>query len=189
MNMLSLCVLCVSVVKVHDRDIKRSKESYMKKYALAIDHNSCWGCRTCEVACKQENREPDGVKLIFVTEEGPGMSGGKPEFRYHVNTCRHCDDPPCADVCPEEAIAKRDDGIVVTDYESCTGCRSCIEACPFDAIAFDDEKNLARKCNLCHHRVDRGLIPACADNVCLAHCIYFGDPYEIGEGAKKRSEV
>jgi hypothetical protein len=24
--------------------------------------------------------------------------------------------------------------------------------------------------------VDQGLIPACADNVCLAHCIYFGDP-------------
>jgi hypothetical protein len=23
--------------------------------------------------------------------------------------------------------------------------------------------------------VDRGLIPACADNVCLAHCIHFGD--------------
>jgi Fe-S-cluster-containing dehydrogenase component len=34
---------------------------------------------------------------------------------------------------------------------------------------------VARKCNLCHHRVDRGLMPACADNVCLAHCIHFGD--------------
>jgi hypothetical protein len=27
--------------------------------------------------------------------------------------------------------------------------------------------------------VDRGLIPACADNVCLAHCIYFGEPNTI----------
>jgi hypothetical protein len=27
--------------------------------------------------------------------------------------------------------------------------------------------------------VDKGLIPACADNVCLARCIYFGDPAEI----------
>jgi hypothetical protein len=27
--------------------------------------------------------------------------------------------------------------------------------------------------------VTNGLYPACADNVCLAHCIYFGDPIEI----------
>jgi hypothetical protein len=27
--------------------------------------------------------------------------------------------------------------------------------------------------------VINGLYPACADNICLAHCIYFGDPAEI----------
>jgi Fe-S-cluster-containing dehydrogenase component len=46
-------------------------------------------------------------------------------------------------------------------------------------IGFDEAKQTALKCNLCHHRVDHGLFPACADNVCLAHCIYFGDPDEI----------
>jgi Fe-S-cluster-containing dehydrogenase component len=50
-----------------------------------------------------------------------------------------------------------------------------MEACPYDAIEYDERKHTALKCNLCHHRVDQGLIPACADNVCLAHCIYFGD--------------
>jgi Fe-S-cluster-containing dehydrogenase component len=40
-------------------------------------------------------------------------------------------------------------------------------------IAFDDDRSVAQKCNLCHHRVDQGLIPACADNVCPAHCIDF----------------
>ncbi|MBW1947739.1 MAG: 4Fe-4S binding protein, partial [Deltaproteobacteria bacterium] len=43
----------------------------MKSYALIIDHESCWGCRTCEVACKQETRSSDGVRLIKVLEEGP----------------------------------------------------------------------------------------------------------------------
>lgn len=145
----------------------------MKKYRLTINDEACWGCKTCEVACQQENLQRDGVRIIYVSEEGPQVIDGKLDFRYRVNVCRHCDDPPCADVCPDEAIGKRSDGIVVMDYERCTGCRSCMDACPYGAIAFDEQNEIARKCNLCHQRVDKGLIPACADNVCLAHCICF----------------
>jgi Fe-S-cluster-containing dehydrogenase component len=151
----------------------------LKRYALIIDHESCWGCKACEVACKQENHAADGVKLISVAEHGPKLVNGTLDFVFHVNVCRHCDDPPCAEVCPEEAIRKREDGIVVIDEDKCTGCQACVDACPFDAIAFDKDRGLAQKCNLCYHRVDKGLIPACADNVCLAHCIYFGNPDEI----------
>ena len=146
----------------------------MKKYALTIDHELCWGCKTCEVACKQENNAADGVKLIAVTENGPKEINGKFKFSFHINMCRHCDDPPCMDACPEEAITKREDGIVVMNYGLCTGCQACMDVCPYDAIAYDEEEGVARKCNLCHHRVNQGLLPACADNVCLAHCISFG---------------
>jgi Fe-S-cluster-containing dehydrogenase component len=124
----------------------------MKKYELVIDHKSCWGCKTCEVACKQENITADGIKLIYVSEDGPKIVDGKLDF-------------------------------VVMDYDKCTGCESCIEACPYEAIAFDPDKGIAQKCNLCHHRVDKGLLPACADNICLAHCIFFGEPEEIGQRA------
>ena len=146
----------------------------MEKYALAVDNKACWGCKTCEVACKQENQAPDGIKFISVTESGPKMIKGKLEFVYQVNLCRHCDLPECVEACPVEAIAKREDGLVILDEEACTGCGLCVEACPYRAIIFDDPAGKARKCNLCHHRLDQGLIPACADNVCLAHCIYFG---------------
>jgi Fe-S-cluster-containing dehydrogenase component len=74
-------------------------------------------------------------------------------------------------VCPVEAITKRNDGIVILDGELCTGCELCLDACPFDAIYFDKSLEIATKCNLCHQRIDAGLLPACADNVCLAHCI------------------
>lgn len=159
----------------------------MKQYALVIDHEACWGCKACEVACKQENDLVDGIKLIDVSEEGPRVVDGKLDFAFHVTVCSHCEDPPCAHACPEQAITKRQDGIVVIDYEKCTGCRLCTDACPYKAITFDAEKGLAQKCNLCHHRVDRGLIPACADNVCLAHCIYFGEPDEIRQVILKKA--
>lgn len=146
----------------------------MRKYELRIDNNLCWGCRTCEVACKQENRPAKGVKLIAVSEDGPRWISDQPEFVFQVNLCRHCDDPPCAEACPEGAISKRGDGLVIMNYDMCTGCQACMQECPYDAIAYDMDRQIAQKCNLCHHRVDQGLIPACADNVCLAHCINFG---------------
>lgn len=145
----------------------------MTHYALNIDHPLCWGCLTCEVACKQEMNAPNGVRLIRVQESGPRQVDGKPEFLFQVAVCRHCEAPPCAEACPEQAVFRRDDGIVVLDAERCTGCRACMEACPYEAIAFDAAAGVAQKCNLCHHRVDRGLLPACADNVCPAHCIDF----------------
>jgi Fe-S-cluster-containing dehydrogenase component len=151
----------------------------MTTYKLTIEENFCWGCKTCEVACKQENQAADGVKLIAVWEDGPKIVDGKLDVTSRVSVCRHCDEPPCADVCPAEAITKRPDGIVVLDAEACTGCGACLEACPYQAIAFDQEKGIVQKCNLCHHRVDQGLLPACADNVCPAHCILFGDANEI----------
>ncbi len=151
----------------------------MNTYALIIDHEACWGCKACEVACKQENRAADGVRFISVLEDGPGVIHGKLDFVFRVNVCRHCDDPACASACPEGAIVKREDGIVVMDYDECTGCRACIDECPYGAIDYDPDKVIAQKCNLCHHRVDKGLFPACADNICLAHCIFFGEPDEI----------
>ena len=157
----------------------------MKRYALVIDEERCWGCKTCEVACKQEEGAPDGVNLITVSEDGPRVIDGKLDFVYRVNVCQHCDDPDCLEACPEEAITKRDDGIVILDGEKCTGCQLCIDACPYNAIAFDGENGVARKCNLCYHRIDKGLLPACADNVCLAHCIYFVDRENLeGSSAK-----
>lgn len=157
----------------------------MNRFDLNIAEEECWGCMTCEVACKQENRAPDGVKLLFVTEERPRRQEEKWLYQFRVNRCRHCESPPCTEVCPTNAIVKRDDGIVVLNESECSGCGACKEECPHDAIAFDEEQKTARKCNLCHHRVDRGLLPACADNVCLAHCIRFvvaSDAQGEGEG-------
>jgi tetrathionate reductase subunit B len=145
------------------------------RFALKIDHQHCWGCKACEVACKQENQANRGVKLIHVGDEAATDVDGKLTFTFKPTICHHCENPPCAEACPADVIARRRDGIVLLDSDLCTGCGSCLDACPYNAISMDKEKGVAQKCNMCHHRVEKGLIPACADNVCLAHCIYFGD--------------
>jgi Fe-S-cluster-containing dehydrogenase component len=144
----------------------------MRRFALQVEEEKCWGCRACEVACKQENRAPDGTRLIRIIEDGPREIDGRLQFVFRAQRCRHCDDPACASACAVGAITKRADSVVVLERDECIGCRACIEACPYDAIAFDEAATVALKCNLCHHRLDQGLLPACADNICLAHCIH-----------------
>lgn len=143
----------------------------MRPYELIINEEACWGCKTCEVACKQENNAPTGVQLISIRENGALVSPEKRDFIFQINVCRHCVDSPCVEACTEGAIFRRDDGIVILQTDQCTGCRICLNACPHDAIAFDEGNGIAQKCNLCYERLDKGLLPACADNVCLAHCI------------------
>ena len=151
----------------------------MRRLTLAIEEEKCWGCKTCEVACKQEHQATSGVKLIRIGEDGPRQVDARWHFIFRATRCLHCDEPACVNACSVSAIIKREDGIVVLNRDDCVGCRACIDACPFDAIDFDDDAEVAVKCNLCHHRIDAGLLPACADNVCLAHCIHLIE----GDGA------
>jgi ferredoxin len=77
-------------------------------------------------------------------------------------------------ICPTKALFKRDDGIVDFDTNLCIGCKSCMQACPYDALYIDPMENTAQKCNYCAHRVDVGLEPACVI-VCPVQAIIAGD--------------
>jgi len=64
--------------------------------------------------------------------------------------CHHCEDPPCRDVCPVNAIMiDMKTGAVLIREDRCIGCRECMVACPFGAVSFDVNRGVCVKCDLC----------------------------------------
>jgi len=143
------------------------------KYGFVIDNRKCIGCHACTVACKSEHDVAIGVNRTWVKQVEKGTY---PNTRrvFSVMRCNHCTDAPCVEICPTEALHIREDGIVDFDNERCIGCKSCMQACPYDALYIDPDTNTAAKCNYCAHRIDVGLEPACV-NVCPEHAIISGD--------------
>ena len=143
------------------------------KYGFIIDNRKCIGCHACTTACKSEHDVPVGVNRTWVKYIEKGVF---PDSRrvFSVMRCNHCTDAPCVEICPVEALFTRDDGIVDFDNRRCIACKSCMQACPYDALYIDPSTNTAAKCNYCAHRIDIGLEPACV-NVCPEHAIISGD--------------
>jgi Fe-S-cluster-containing dehydrogenase component/formate-dependent nitrite reductase membrane component NrfD len=143
------------------------------RYGFVIDQTRCIGCHACTVACKEENRVPLGTFRTWVKYVEKGEF---PNTRRHfaVLRCNHCDNAPCVTICPTVALYRRSDGIVDFDRDRCIGCKSCMQACPYDALYIDPETQTAAKCNFCAHRVERGLEPACVI-VCPERAILTGD--------------
>lgn len=143
------------------------------RYGFVIDHNRCIGCHACTVACKEEHNVPVGVFRTWVKyiEKGEFPNTSR---HFGVMRCNHCDAAPCVEICPTSALFRRDDGIVDFDNSRCIGCKSCMQACPYDALYIDPDSHTAAKCNFCAHRVELNLEPACVV-VCPTRAIMAGD--------------
>ncbi|HTF55780.1 MAG TPA: 4Fe-4S dicluster domain-containing protein [Planctomycetota bacterium] len=143
------------------------------RLGFLLNQETCIGCHACTVACKSEHRVPLGAFRTWVKYVEKGTF---PDVRRHfsVMRCNHCDDAPCIPICPTNALFRRPDGVVDFDPAACIGCKSCMQACPYDALYIDPETETAAKCNFCAHRLDAGLEPACVI-VCPVQAIVVGD--------------
>ncbi len=119
----------------------------MPKWAMVIDLDRCTGCKTCVVACAMWHGLPPGLFWTRVTTMGPEGEYPDVDLFFMPTLCNHCDNPPCVKVCPVGASYKRDDGLVLIDYERCIGCRYCMAACPYGVRIFhweDTERSLSK---------------------------------------------
>ena len=145
----------------------------MATYGFAIDLRKCIGCHACTIACKAEHDIPVGVNRCWVKTVEKGSFPDTRRFFFPV-LCNQCTDAPCVRICPTNALFKRRDGIVDLNAANCIGCRSCMEACPYDQLFIDPNTHTAEKCNFCANRVENRLLPACVI-VCPTECRIFGD--------------
>ncbi len=124
----------------------------MKK--LAVAPNLCIGCRECELMCSLVHRgrfNPAEARIRVAYDEENNC--------YSPVTCRHCDEPPCLEACPSDAVTRDEKtGAMLIDEEKCVLCMECVQACPYGAIRVAPDGALL-KCDLCG-----------GDPVCVRYC-------------------
>ena len=156
---------------------------------IAIDVKKCLGCHSCEVACALAHsaaktlgeaiqEQPLAQPRILLVAVG--------EASVPVQ-CRHCEDAPCVEICPKEALQQPDpEGPVIFDPELCTACQLCIIACPFGVISLSFDGKSIIRCDQCAERVEQGMQPACVD-ACPTGAIQFVSIDELPAEALPRS--
>ncbi len=144
-----------------------------KQAAILVDLRRCTGCHACSVSCKTEHEVPLGdfrMRVRYLERPAPDQA----QLSFVPMLCMHCQDAPCQKACPTSAIGRLDDGRVVIDEDLCCGNKACITACPYGAIFINAETQKADKCDLCTHRTEVGLEPACVSS-CPTEALKFHD--------------
>jgi len=172
---------------------------------VLVDTTLCIGCRRCEWACNEWNKNPNQPiksfedKAVFNRIRKPDANSFTAVNRYIISKdskpiyvkrqCMHCDDPACLSACFVDAFRKKKNGAVVYDPAVCVGCRYCMIACPFDVPAYEYNepvKPRVRKCTFCFDRISKeGRMPACVE-VCPTETLRFGKKSELIELAHER---
>lgn len=162
---------------------------------FVIDLNKCVGCYICQLVCKDEHvgndwtpyakPQPDTGQFWMKVDERIRGSVPKVMVSYLPTPCMHCEDAPCITECFEGAINRRDDGLVIIEPEKCTGCRNCVDACPYGVIYFNEDLYLAQKCTGCAHLLDQGWEEPRCVTACPTEALIFGEESDLPDLSDK----
>lgn len=163
----------------------------MEKGFIVFDPSRCMGCKSCEIACAVEHSLSKNLYSAIMEYPRP-----KPRIRvFQVDnvklplTCRHCEEPPCVQVCPTGAMYRTEEGIVLNRPEKCIRCRLCVLVCPIAHPYVDPETRTLVKCDLCIHRLRQGKMPACVEACPTGALMYVTERELAGERARMISDV
>jgi Fe-S-cluster-containing dehydrogenase component len=146
------------------------------KWNMIVDIEPCNNCRACFLAVKDEHT---GNEFPGYAAEQPAMGHNWLEIERHERgsypivdahfmpvMCNHCDDAPCMKVAKNGAIRKREDGIVIIDPVKSKGQKEIVEACPYGAVSWNEEKQIPQAWIFDAHLLDEGWSRTRAEQCC-----------------------
>lgn len=147
-----------------------------KKWNMIVDIARCDNCRGCFIAVKDEHsgnefpgyaaaQPAQGHKWLDIERKERGRLPIV-EAHFMPVMCNHCDDAPCMKAAKNGAVRKRDDGIVIIDPEKAKGQKQIVDACPYGAIWWNEEKQLPQAWIFDAHLLDNGWKKTRAEQAC-----------------------
>uniref|UniRef100_B8DLZ5 4Fe-4S ferredoxin iron-sulfur binding domain protein n=1 Tax=Nitratidesulfovibrio vulgaris (strain DSM 19637 / Miyazaki F) TaxID=883 RepID=B8DLZ5_NITV9 len=174
--------------------------------ATLIDISACVGCGACVQACRERNAArypeprkpfppmfPASVKAedwsarrdtddrltpynwLYIQNVTVQHGGHQVELNI-PRRCLHCDNPPCANLCPWGAARREASGTVSIDADICLGGAKCRTVCPWqipqrqtgvglylNLLPRYAGNGVMYKCDRCADVVARGGTPACME--------------------------
>jgi Fe-S-cluster-containing dehydrogenase component len=148
----------------------------MKKWNLIVDVAECTNCNLCTLANQDEHVGNEfegyaapmprhGNRWIDIRGRERG-SGPAMDVAYLPIMCQHCDDAPCIAAAENGAVKKRDDGIVIIDPVKAKGQKAIADACPYDAVRWNEEAQLPQHWFFDAHLLDNGWSEPRCTQVC-----------------------
>ena len=138
----------------------------MKKWNMIIDVEKCHNSNNCFLSVADE----------YMGNEHAGYSTAMPKHGHHwidilrnergqapmvdvsylPTMCNHCDDAPCMKVAKNDAITKRPDGIMIIDPDKAKGQKQIVDACPYNSVWWNEEKEVPQAWIFDAHLLDQG---------------------------------
>ena len=173
----------------------------MARYGIAIDTEKCMACYNCFMACRDEHcgfetavsapQPHSGQMWVRIDSKERGDDSRKIKTSNVATMCAHCADAPCRKAAESAAVDSsasqppadarscavytRPDGIVIIDSKKAKGLRQIVDACPINAIFWNEELEIPQKCTMCAHLLDEGYeMPRCVE-ACPNGTLIFGD--------------
>jgi Fe-S-cluster-containing hydrogenase component 2 len=126
---------------------------------IQVEAGLCRDCEACALACSvlHEGESNPLLSRVLVKKD-------MANFQFSIVICEHCQldgrTPDCVQACSVDAIRLDERGVVMIYQDECIQCAACAEACPYEAIFYNENTNQYFKCDLCADQKDG---PACVE--------------------------